>query len=55
MYRADETKVSLEKRLQQIMVGIQRVPALLHNSAFTSLEDLNLADYEILPCEPLHA
>ena len=36
------------------MVGIQRVPALIHNFPFTPLKELNLDKYEILPCEPLN-
>ena len=44
----------LGKMLQNEMNGIQRVPALMYNDAFKSLEEVNLQNYEILPCEPLH-
>ena len=44
----------LGKMLQNEMNDIQRVPALMYNNAFKSLEEVNLQNYEILPSEPLH-
>ena len=34
--------------------GIQRVPALCFPYQTSSLQDLNLAQYEVVPMEPLH-
>ena len=48
------TKQELQAKLDIELHGIQRVPALLVNAPDVSLDDLHLADYEILPTEPLH-
>ena len=48
------TKQELQAKLDMELHGIQRVPALLVNVPDVSLDDLHLADYEILPTEPLH-
>ena len=40
--------------LENEVHGIQRVPALMYNNAFDTLESLNLSKYEILFTEPLH-
>lgn len=37
-----------------IMHGIQRVPTILINDTSQSLQDINLAAYTVLDCEPLH-
>ena len=47
-------KVDLESELMSQLREVQRVPALLYSSPATPLEDLGLASYEALPCEPMH-
>ena len=37
-----------------VMHGIQRVPTILINDTSQSLQDINLAGYTVLDCEPLH-
>ena len=49
-----DKKVDLESELMSQLRGVQRVPALLYSSPATPLEDLGLASYEALPCEPMH-
>ena len=44
----------LHGMLDKQMCGQQRVPALLFNCPKTSLKDLGLDRYEVLPTEPLH-
>lgn len=48
------TKKELEDLLTEHLQGKQRVPALLINTPEASLSTLGLANYEVLPCEPLH-
>ena len=48
------TRKHLQKELQDILKGVQRVPSLLLLNPQQSLTDLNLQDYTILDCEPLH-
>ena len=40
--------------LTQILEGAQRVPSILVLNPIQSLSELNLSQYEILDCEPLH-
>lgn len=48
-------KPELQERLNNILGGTSKVPALLFGSnANCSLDDLNLKDYEVLFFEPLH-
>jgi len=49
-----ETKKDLTKLLTEEMRGAHRVPALLFTSPTSSLSENNLAEYEVLPTEPLH-
>ena len=44
----------LEKLLNDEIHGIQRVPALCFANPQATLEELNLKNYEVLGCEPLH-
>ena len=48
------TKQYLQSLLDIEMHGIRRMPALLLNNPFSSLETSNLKKYEILVNEPLH-
>ena len=47
-------KPSLYSQLREELKGIQRVPALCFPSQTFSLQDLNLAQYKVVPVEPLH-
>ena len=49
-----ENKSSLQIKLDEEMHGIQRLPSLLYQEDNTSMKDLNLDRYEVLPCKPLH-
>ena len=49
-----DKKVDLDSELMSQLRGVQRVPALLYSSPATPLEDVGLASYEALPCEPMH-
>ena len=66
---SDELRMELEKRaimdyptdkkgrlatLKGLLCGVQRVPSLLMFAPETSLSELNLSSYCVLPCEPLH-
>ena len=48
------TKSAIQKALTSDLRGQKRVPALLYCSPESSLKHLNLEDYEVLPCEPMH-
>jgi len=50
----DLLKPSLYSQLREELKGIQRVPALCFPNQTSSLQDLNLAQYEVVPVEPLH-
>jgi len=50
----DGYKDDLQEMLDETLTGKQRVPALLFKNPESSLQSLNLGQYEILPCEPLH-
>ena len=47
-------KPSLYSQLREELKGIQRVPALCFPNQTSSLQDLNLAQYEVVPVEPLN-
>ena len=47
-------KPALEARLKEDLKGIQRVPALSFPAQTTSMKELNLGSYEVVPVEPLH-
>ena len=47
-------KPSLYSQLREELKGIQRVPELFCPYQTSSLQDLNLAQYEVIPVEPLH-
>lgn len=47
-------KKELQQRLYAILKGAQRVPSLLLSTPTQSLCSLNLDEYTILDCEPLH-
>ncbi len=47
-------KPEMQSLLTEELKGAQRVPALLITNPTQSLDELNLQDYEILNCEPLH-
>ena len=47
-------KPALEGQLMEEMKGIQRVPALSFPTQTTSINELNLERYEVVPVEPLH-
>ena len=47
-------KKKLTDSLKEIFMGVQRVPSLLLTNPTQSLEDLNLQNYTIFDCEPLH-
>ena len=47
-------KPDLEKQLQRTLKGVQRVPSLLLLQPNQPISQLNLQDYTILDCEPLH-
>ncbi|PFX25074.1 hypothetical protein AWC38_SpisGene10291 [Stylophora pistillata] len=47
-------KPSLYSKLRKELKGIQWVPALCFPNQTTYLQDLNLAQYEVVPVEPLH-
>ena len=66
---SDQLRMELEKRaimdyptdkkgrlatLKGLLCGVQRVPSLLMFAPETSLSELNLSSYCVLPCEPLH-
>ncbi|XP_057315536.1 uncharacterized protein LOC130656649 [Hydractinia symbiolongicarpus] len=50
----ENKKDALLKMLDRELKGSQRAPALLYASPNCSLSQSGLANYEILPCEPLH-
>lgn len=48
------TKKDLRKTIKTNLKGVQRVPSLLLTYPEEPLEDINLKNYQILDCEPLH-
>lgn len=54
-YDTDKVKKSvLRDRLDDILRGVQRVPTLLLSDPTQPLSNLNLHNYTVLDCEPLH-
>ncbi|XP_057308110.1 uncharacterized protein LOC130645997 [Hydractinia symbiolongicarpus] len=47
-------KKDLEQLLKNHLTGIIRVPALCFGNEHSTMESLNLANYEVMPIEPLH-
>ena len=47
-------KPELEKELRSHLGGVQRVPSLLFPNPTSTMGDLNLGNYEVIPVEPLH-
>ncbi len=47
-------KPELQEKLTEILEGAQRVPSLLVLCPMQTLAELNLTQYEVLDCEPLH-
>ena len=56
--RGYETHQMLKPEMQALLTaelkGAERVPSLLVLNPTQSLQDLHLADYEVIDCEPLH-
>ena len=48
------TKLKLQHEFHALRKGINNFPALLTSNPQTSLEEINLQQYEISACEPLH-
>ena len=48
------TKAELTKSLKAILCGAQRVPSLLLLNPTQTFTEMNLNDYTVLDCEPLH-
>ena len=48
------TKKELTQSLKAALQGVQRVPTALLNDPMQTPSDINLKDYTILDCEPLH-
>lgn len=53
-WEVDKNKKELDVVLSSILRGAQRVPSLLITDPHQSLDDLNLSDYVVADCEPLH-
>ncbi|KAL5518020.1 hypothetical protein EMCRGX_G003686 [Ephydatia muelleri] len=49
-----KNRATLQKELQEILQGVQRVPSLLLLQPDESLTNLNLQYYKVMDCEPLH-
>ena len=47
-------KPALKAQLKEDLKGIKRVPALSFPAQTTSMKELNLGSYEVVPLEPLH-
>ena len=54
IWDTDRPKKELEAVLAQSLKGAQRVPSLQITDPEQPLESLNLSEYTILDCEPLH-
>lgn len=53
-YDTDKPKKELQEQLSEVLKRAQRVPTLLLQNPQQALSDLNLQDYTVLECEPLH-
>ncbi|KAI8511919.1 AP-5 complex subunit zeta-1 [Branchiostoma belcheri] len=47
-------KPGLEKQLREHLAGVSNVPALQYGDQHRTVDELNLGQYEIAPCEALH-
>lgn len=54
IYDTDKVRKCLDKELNDILKGAQRVRTLLLENPLQSLKGFNLQSYSILDCEPLH-
>jgi hypothetical protein len=54
VYHMCTTKRSLQKELARVLKGVQRVPTLLLQNPEATLSNMQLDQYCILDCEPLH-
>ena len=54
IYDFGSTKTDTRQSLNEALRGVQRVPSLLLNSPMENIRTLNLENYTILECEPLH-
>ena len=53
-FSCTESKNDLQSKLEDVIHGIQRVPALIYFNSINDISQLNLQFYEILFTEPLH-
>lgn len=49
-----ETKSEVQEKLASVLHGVVRPPALCCEDPTRTVKDLNIDDYEVLACEPLH-
>ena len=54
IYDFGSTKADTRQKLNEALKGIQRVPSLLLHCPTENIQRLNLQNYTILECEPLH-
>ncbi len=54
IWDTDRPKKELEQVLAETLKGAQRVPSLLTTSPRQTLGELNLSDYVVVDCKPLH-
>ncbi len=54
VFDLDRLKPESQTELQEILKGVQRVPALLLVNPKQELRSLNINRYEVMACEPLH-
>ena len=54
IYDFGSTKADTRQSLNEALRGVQRVPSLLLSSPTKNIQTLNLQNYTILECEPLH-
>lgn len=54
IYNSGPTKQDCKNRLTEELKGVQRVPSLLLHHPEQDIASLNLKNYTILQCEPLH-
>ena len=49
-----KNRPEIQRHLQEIFKGVQRVPSLLLLNPQQNLADLNMEEYTIMDCEPMH-
>ena len=54
-FKCTDNKENLQILLKHYVKGIARVPSLMFEQPFQTLDDMNLQHYELLLCEPLHS